>query len=54
MSQPDSSAKPKRKLPTWIFAALILVSVGAKFLKAEHKQEVRAAQQAEQVVPASK
>lgn len=41
MSQAEPAAKPKRKLPAWVFIVLILVSVGAKLLKTEHKLEVR-------------
>jgi len=48
MSQVEQATKPKRKLLSWILAVLVLVSVGLKVLKIEHKQEVHQ-QQVEQV-----
>ncbi|WP_181392047.1 hypothetical protein [Deinococcus irradiatisoli] len=49
MSQTESTVKPKRKLPTWVFIVLIIVSFGAKLLKTEHKLEAQSQQQTEQV-----
>jgi len=48
MSQVEQATKPKRKFPSWVLAVLVLVSIGLKVLKIEHKQEVHQ-QQVEQV-----